>query len=197
MTAACPLFDELERLLAARVPRLLPDPSEARPASVLVPLYLDGGEPHLLFVKRPEGDYPHAGQVAFPGGRRDEGEEALACALREAHEEVGLEPSAVRVLGRLDEYDTVVTGYRVTPIVGVIPYPYPFRMQEREVERLLFVPLRTLLDPANCSTRQREWQGASWTIHYYQAGDDVVWGVTAGMLRPLLAEVRTLPSCPR
>jgi 8-oxo-dGTP pyrophosphatase MutT (NUDIX family) len=188
------LFDELKAALAAREPvRLGPLEPGVRPASVLVPFYEQDGEAHLLFLKRPEGEYRHAGQVAFPGGKREPGETALACALREASEEVGLSAKDVEVLGEFDEYDTVVTSFRVTPIVAVIPFPYPLRPDPREVEKLLFVPVAKLLDPGIFREEIRQAFGRSWKIYYYDVGPDPVWGVTAGMLRPLLEIVRPLP----
>jgi 8-oxo-dGTP pyrophosphatase MutT (NUDIX family) len=188
------LFAELSAALSARERAILGPPEPGvRPASVLVPFYEDAGAPHLLFLKRPEGEYRHAGQVAFPGGKREEGETALACALREAHEEVGLEAKDVEVLGELDEYDTVVTSFRVTPIVARIPFPYPLRPDPREVEKLLYVPLSKLLDPRILREEKREAFGRTWKIGFYDVGPDPVWGVTAGMLGPLLEIVRALP----
>ena len=154
-------------------------------------------EPHLLFLKRPEGDYRHAGQIAFPGGKRDAGESALDCALREAQEEVGLASSDVEVFGALDEYDTVVTGFRISPFVGLMPYPYELRPAPREVERLLEVPLRALLDPAVFHCEQREAFGRLLAVHYYSVGTDLIWGVTGGILTPLLEMVRGLPAAAR
>lgn len=189
------LFDELKQALSVHEPRRLsPAPGRARPASVLMPFYEQGGEAYLLFLKRPDGEYHHAGQVAFPGGKREPGETPLECALREASEEVGLAARDVEVLGELDEYDTIVTGFHVTPIVGVIPSPYPFRPDPREVERLIHVPLARLLDPALSREEERHALGRRWPVYYYDVGPDVVWGVTAAMLRPLLALIGQLPS---
>ncbi|MBI5547447.1 MAG: CoA pyrophosphatase [Deltaproteobacteria bacterium] len=189
------LFEELKSVLAQRQPLKL-GPAMAgfavEPASVLMPFYCEGGEPYLLFLKRPDGQYRHAGQIAFPGGRREVGESSLACALREAEEEVGLAPGDVEVLGELDEYDTLVTGFRVTPIVGVIPAPYPFRPDPREVERLIHVPLSRLMDPAAFRAEERFALGRKWPVYYYDAGPDVIWGVTAAMLLPLLEIIRGL-----
>lgn len=196
--SALALFAELRGALRLRAPASLGAlPPGVRAASVLVPFFERQGEAHLLFVKRPEGDYHHAGQIAFPGGKRDGDESALDCALREADEEVGLAPADVEVLGQLDEYDTVVTGYRVTPFVGIVPHPYPLRPEPREVERLIEVPLATLLDPAIFRREEREAFGRLLPIYYYSVGPDLIWGVTGGMLTPLLEIVRGLPSCPR
>ena len=191
------LFDELKEALADRVPVRLGSSPSSRPASVLVPFYEQGGEAHLLFLKRPEGQYAHAGQVAFPGGKREEGESPLQCALREAKEEVGLDPGDARILGELDDFDTIVTGFRVRPVVAVIPFPYAFRPDPREVERLIHVPLARLLDPAIFKEEAREAFGRRWPVYYYSAGPDLIWGVTAGMLKPLLEIVRGLPCMQR
>lgn len=191
---AQPLFAQLREALRRREPKTLGAlPPGVIRASVLVPFFEKDGEPYLLFLKRPEGDYRHAGQIAFPGGKRDGDESALDCALREAQEEVGLAPSDVEVIGTLDEYDTVVTGFRITPFVGLVPYPYEFRPAPREVERLIEVPLRALLDPAVHHTERREAFGQVLTVHYYSVGNDLIWGVTGGMLTPLLEIVRGLP----
>lgn len=191
------LFDELRSALAAQAPRRLGElPSGARRASVLVPFFEAGGAPHLLFLKRPDGQYRHAGQIAFPGGKRDGDETALDCALREATEEVGLAREDVEILGELDEYDTVVTGFRVNPLVGVIPYPYEFKPDPFEVERLITVPLARLLDRSIFREEGRSALGRLWPVYYYRVGEDVIWGVTGGILTPLLEMIRALPSRP-
>jgi hypothetical protein len=110
---------------------------------------------------------------------------------------VGLAPADVEVLGPLDEYDTVVTSYRVSPFVGIVPHPYALRPEPREVERLLEVRLATLLDPAIFRSEEREVLGRSVPIYYYSAGEDLIWGVTGAILTPLLELIRALPSCPR
>jgi 8-oxo-dGTP pyrophosphatase MutT (NUDIX family) len=192
-----PLFAELRATLAARRPRSLGElPDGTKRASVLVPFFQAGGAPHLLFLKRPEGQYRHAGQIAFPGGKRDGEESAVDCALREAMEEVGLSPSDVEVLGELDEFDTVVTGFRINPIVGVIPHPYAFKPDPFEVERLITVPVSRLLDRTIFRQELRRALGRLLPVYYYTVDGDVIWGVTGGMLAPLLELVRTLPSCP-
>ena len=170
-----------------------PRREEPRPASVLIPFFEDAGEAHLLFIERPKGEYAHAGQIAFPGGKREEGESPVECALREANEEVGLDPRDVEILGELNDYDTRVTGFRVRPVVGVIPFPYAFAPNPREVERLIEVPLARLLDPTSFREEFRLALGRRWPVHYYSVGQDLIWGVTAGMLTPLLEMIRALP----
>ena len=190
------LFEELRAALARRGARSLGEPPDGvRLAAVLAPLFLKSGEPHLLFIKRPEGNYSHAGQIAFPGGRRKESDaDATATAFREAEEEVGIRGSDVNVLGRLDESDTVVSGFRVSPIVGVIPYPYPFRSDSREVASLIEMPVRTLLDPSIYREQPFSSAGITRTVYFYSAGEHVVWGVTGAMVHELVGILRELPS---
>lgn len=192
------LFDDLRAALASRPPRDLGAlPPDVRPAAVLAPLFLKDREPSLLFIKRPEGDYSHAGQIAFPGGKQKPGDgDLLATALREAEEEVGIARRDVDLLGRLDDYDTVVSGFRVAPYVGVIPSAYPFRSDAREVDLLIEIPLRRLLDPQLFREQPIPAVGSVRTLYYYSVGDHVVWGATAAMVRQLLEIVRALPSCP-
>jgi 8-oxo-dGTP pyrophosphatase MutT (NUDIX family) len=192
-------FEELRAALKARGARSLgPPPEKVQPAAVLSPLFMKEDEPHLLFIKRPEGNYSHAGQIAFPGGRRkDVDRDALATAYREAEEEVGIRGSDVDLLGRLDESDTVVSGYRVSPFVGVIPFPYPFRSDTREVASLIEMPMRTLLDPAIFREQLFTSGGVTRTVYFYSAGEHVVWGVTGAMVHELIGILRDLPSWKR
>ncbi len=196
MSESSRLFSDLEQALGKRaIRRLGESPGGVLAAAVLAPLFVKEGAPHLLFIKRPEGNYRHAGQIAFPGGKRDPTDRSnVDCALREAHEELGIAPADVKVLGELDEFDTVVSGFRVSPVVGVIPYPYRFRPEPAEVERMIEVPLRSLLDPANLRVEQREAFGTRRSIYYFSAGEDVIWGVTGAILLGLLEIIRELPN---
>ncbi len=158
-------------------------------------MFVKDDEPHLLFIKRPEGNYSHAGQIAFPGGRRkDTDRDAMATAFREAEEEVGIRGADVDVLGQLDQSDTVVSGFRVTPFIGVIPFPYPFRSDTREVASLIEIPMRTLLDPAIFRAQAFMSGGVTRSVYFYSAGDHVVWGVTGAMVHELLGILHELPS---
>lgn len=167
---------------------------EARPAAVLVPLYLDRGRWHVLFTRRTDTVADHRGQVAFPGGRLDDDEETPeAAALREAREEIGLEPEDVEILGRLDPLLTV-TQYLVTPVVGIIPWPYSFQPSREEVARIFGVPLDWLRDPANLEMRRRATPfGKSVPVYYFRPYEgEVIWGVTARILINLLEVLQDL-----
>jgi 8-oxo-dGTP pyrophosphatase MutT (NUDIX family) len=155
-------------------------------AAVLVPLYEKGGSCHILFTKRTQQVKHHKGQISFPGGMFDDEDHDLEkTALREAHEEIGLKKEDARVIGVLDDIVTT-TEFIVTPFVGLIPYPYPFRLSEIEIEELIEVPLAALLD-RNCFSERLIDEGDGKRVVYnYQYGRHAIWGATALMLKQLL-----------
>jgi 8-oxo-dGTP pyrophosphatase MutT (NUDIX family) len=149
-------------------------------AAVLVAI-TDRAEPGLILTKRTETLRRHAGQIAFPGGRVDPGEDAITAALREAEEEIALPVDAVTVIGAVDRYRTV-TGYHVTPVIGVVPPDLTLHPSEAEVASVFEVPLAFLLDPANQVAASGEWKGA--VRNYYEINweDRRIWGATAAMI---------------
>ena len=149
-------------------------------AAVLVPLVWHDEEWHLLYTRRTDVVESHKGQVSFPGGACDEGEKTPEeTALREAEEEIGLQPKEVRVLGRLANLITV-TYFRVTPVVGVVPWPAVFRVGIDEVARIFTMPLGWLADPSN--RWQFEIPGTTRTIIAFHPYDgELLWGATARM----------------
>ena len=165
------------------------DPRPAVDAAVLVPV-TDRPEPGVILTRRTETLKRHAGQVAFPGGRVDPGDaDVVAAALREAEEEIGLPPGRVTVIGPADRYRTV-TGFQVTPVVGVIPPDLPLEKREAEVADVFEVPLAFLLDTANHVEASVEWQGRE--RHYYEIWWDErrIWGATAAMIVNLSRRLR-------
>ena len=140
-------------------------------------------------------DLPHhKGQVAFPGGGRDPGDADLrATALREAEEEVGIAPRDVEVLGALDDEATVASGFIVSPFVGVIPFPYPFRPNPAEIVALLHVPIEPLL--ISNGFREETWErdGAPVRVLCLDHGPHVIWGLTARILRRFVELLRSEP----
>jgi 8-oxo-dGTP pyrophosphatase MutT (NUDIX family) len=193
-------FDRLKAALAARpdgrdptaiVPPEHRPPDGFRQASVLVPLYQKDREPHVLLTLRPATMRRHAGQIAFPGGALDHGEESLQAALREAQEEVGLDRQAATVLGRLSEVIVLTSPFRLTPWVASVPYPYPYAAQSGEVEEILHVPFAALLDEAAYGVSRVEAYGMTIDTHTYRAGPHVIWGATARILHELLSIWRT------
>ena len=185
--------DALRARLASRAPQTQAE-WDARPAAVLVPLYLEQGEWHVLLTQRTDLVEHHKGQVSFPGGRvDDDDDDRVQTALREAEEEIGLKPEHVAVLGQLDELLTV-TQYRITPIVGVIPWPYPFVLSTVELSEVFGAPLRWLADPANLETQYRDpiAPGRPVPVYYFRHEGHTIWGATARMLLNLLEVVRPL-----
>jgi 8-oxo-dGTP pyrophosphatase MutT (NUDIX family) len=167
---------------------------DARPAAVLVPLYVSEGEWHVLFTLRTELVESHKGQVSFPGGRVDPGDATRTdTALRETEEEIGLTRDTVTVLGTLDELLTV-TQYHITPVVGVIPWPYPFVLSTAELSAVFGVPLRWLADPANLEIRYREpiVPGPRIPVYYLHYEDYTIWGATARILMNLIGLLKPL-----
>ena len=149
-------------------------------AAVLVAI-TDRPEPGVLLTVRRENLRTHAGQISFPGGRLDPGEDAPAAALREAEEEIGLPPDAVELWGTADPYRTV-TGFAVTPVLGLVPPDLPLAPHEHEVADWFEAPLSFLLDPANQQRMSADYQGR--TRHYYQIDwhGRRIWGATAAIL---------------
>jgi 8-oxo-dGTP pyrophosphatase MutT (NUDIX family) len=153
-----------------------------RSAAVLVPVVSHRGDLTVLFTRRTDHLHDHAGQISFPGGRAEPHEESAAeTALRETEEEIGLAADRVEILGSLSEYVTV-TGYRVTPVVGLVRPPLELKPDEFEVAEIFEVPLGFLLDPANHQRNSVVHLGRQ--RHYYALpyGQYYIWGATAGML---------------
>ncbi len=159
---------------------LLEAPLEGTPAAVLIAV-TDRPDPGVILTVRREHMRTHAGQVAFPGGRIDRGEDAVAAALREAQEEIALDPAAVTILGTADPYCTV-TNYLVTPVIGIIPPGLPLEPHEHEVADWFEAPLAFLLDPANQQRRSALFRGRE--RHYYEIEWEGrrIWGATAAMI---------------
>ena len=152
----------------------------SKEAAVLIAL-TDRAEPGVLLTVRREHLRTHAGQIAFPGGRLEPGETAAEAALREAHEEILLDPSAVELIGSIEPYRTV-TGYIITPVLGVIPPDLPLSPHEHEVAELFEAPLDFLLDAANQRLERALLQGH--VRRYYEIvwNERRIWGATAGMI---------------
>jgi len=184
-------LDELRRRFAAAVPASeaiygdegeRPGPDALTPASVLIPIVAYAPGLTVIFTQRAAHLKDHSGQVSFPGGRVAAGDASPeATALRESREEIGLDPSRVELLGRMPEYRTR-TGYRITPVVGVVAPPLELRADANEVEEIFEVPLAFLLDPANHQRQSREWQGSLRWFYAIPYEGHYIWGATAGML---------------
>jgi 8-oxo-dGTP pyrophosphatase MutT (NUDIX family) len=158
------------------------------PAAVLVPVVL-GPVPGILLTKRTAHLSAHAGQVSFPGGRIDAGETPEAAALREAHEEVALAPEDVEVLGRLADHITG-TGYRITPVVGLLPPGLTLHPSPEEVDAVFELPIDVLLDPAAPRREFHESRGNLREYWVWPHPDHFIWGATAAILVHLAQKLR-------
>lgn len=151
------------------------------PAAVLVPV-VDRPEPTVILTLRPQTMRRHAGQISFPGGRIDPDDGGpVAAALREAHEEIGLQPGAVNVIGLADRYRTI-TGFEVTPVVGIVPPDLDLELHPGEVAALFEAPLDFLLDPAHQRVRTASWRGRERFYYEIEYEGRRIWGATAAMI---------------
>ncbi len=172
-------FPELKELLT----------EPPKPAAVLILFLWKEGEWHLLFTRRTTDLHEHSGQVAFPGGRMDALDDCVTeTALREAHEEIGLDPRDVHVLGRLNDYLTI-TNYLVTPVVGTMPWPYSLHASQHEVSRIFTIPLAWLANPQNHAIKLRKipgWEQPVPVVYFQSYDNEVLWGASARFTLGLL-----------
>ena len=185
------LAPALQRALAERTPKA--DAADgAKPAGVLIPLYVRDGAWHVLLNLRSNEVGEHKGEVAFPGGSIEPGDrDMVACALRETSEEMGIRPEDVTVLGQLDAVFTR-TGYLVWPVVATIPHPYPFTPSLREVAEVIEAPLDHLLSLASLRHEARMERDGTLTRRVAYACDGhLVYGATSWILTQLLDLVRS------
>jgi 8-oxo-dGTP pyrophosphatase MutT (NUDIX family) len=203
--AAEDFFDRARARLTLTVPAALTDPmakgargdldlnpsmweragvAATKPAAVLIPV-IDRPAPTVLFTIRTQELASHAGQVAFPGGKIDPGDESpAAAALREAREEVGLAPALLEPLGYLDLYLTF-SGFRILPTLARVRPDFTLTLNPHEVTETFEVPLDFLMTPENHQRRSREWKGIEREYYAVPFGDRYIWGITAGIVRNL------------
>ena len=191
------LFDRLVRLFQdghAQEPGSLlsderfADAERTAEAAVLIAV-TDRAEPGVILTQRPPTMRDHPGQVAFPGGKLDPGEDAGACALREAEEELSLPSSAVNVIGATDRYRTG-TGFDITPVLGVVPPDLPLVPHPREVESWFEAPLDLLMDERNWRSNAVFWKGAARQFYEMDHAGYRIWGVTAAICANLSRRLR-------
>jgi 8-oxo-dGTP pyrophosphatase MutT (NUDIX family) len=162
--------------------------AELRPAAVLVPLYVDAAELWTVLTKRTSTLPSHPSQIAFPGGSREAGEDPWTAALREAREELGLDPRQVLRLGELDEQD-VPSGFRIVPCVGAIPQASPMSASEAEIAEVFSLPLSAFANPRLVEERPVVYDGVRRSLRIYHVGSRQIWGLTARILHDLLVRL--------
>jgi len=168
-----------------------PNVEGSQAAAVLMPLYEADGETRIVLIKRPETMSSHRGEIAFPGGKFEPGADSdlRVTALREAHEEVGLDPGAVEIVARLDGIGTVASRFTITPFVGFLARPPALTASPAEVVRILEVPLSELLDPDSYRSEHWNTEAADFDVHFYDLDDETVWGATARILTSFLTHL--------
>ncbi len=177
---------EIQKTLASRTKNYLLD-QRLRRAAVLIPLFKKAGEYHILFTKRTEKVPHHKGQISFPGGQRDkEDADLLATALREAEEEMGIAPKDVQILGELDDCCTASSDFCISPFVGLIPYPYPFRVNPHEIAEVIEAPLSVLRHENQMRQEIFLRDGEPFPVYFYEYQDKTIWGATARILTEFL-----------
>ena len=177
------LDKKLRKFLSQRKRDIITD-EQLTHSAVLIPLFIKDSEYHIVFIRRSQQVRDHKGEISFPGGlceKCDEGPEKTA--LREAFEEIGILSHDVAVLGILDDIRTVSTRYRVTPVVGSIPYPYSFIINTREVDETMEIPLSPLLCEGNGNKESITRDGVTYTGSVYRYKQYVIWGATARILK--------------
>jgi 8-oxo-dGTP pyrophosphatase MutT (NUDIX family) len=183
------LFDDaaLARLreIVARRPAVEIRAPQHRRACVLLPLIRRGAAWSILFTQRSENLASHSGQIAFPGGSVEPGESLEDAAIREAHEEVGIPPSHVELIARMDDVITH-SGFLVAPFVGVIHDPVDYVIQEAEVVETFEVPIEALLDARNPEVRYVPFRERQYPSYFYRYGRYEIWGLTGRMLKAFL-----------
>jgi 8-oxo-dGTP pyrophosphatase MutT (NUDIX family) len=183
---------ELRARLESPPPRRLPA-RDVRRAAVLVPLYVDAGQLWVLLTRRTDHLPTHKSQIAFPGGGLELGEDPWAAAVRESHEEIGLDPAKVLRLGMLDEASTP-SGFHIIPCVGAVPHPVETRLNEEEIAEVFTVPLTALATPRLVEQRRVEIDGVPREITVFHVGRHRIWGLTARILLNLLERLGIAPA---
>lgn len=183
---ASPSLDEVLAAVPETDRPSLPSFPNARHSAVLIALADGAAGPEVLLTRRSWELRSHRGEISFPGGRTDPGETPVDAALREAHEEVGLDPSAVTIRGELEHLNTVVSRSYIVPKVATVPEPLTLEAQTMEVDRVLWVPLAEFTRPDTYRSEVWGIGPTDRTLHFFELDDETVWGATAHMLVDLL-----------
>lgn len=183
---------ELKKILAQRTKLHITDKSRLSSA-VLIPIYKNDGQYHIVFIKRTNKVKTHKGQISFPGGNRDKGDKTLlATALRESEEEIGLRQADAAILGELDDEITTTSNYIVTPFVAMIPWPYRLTPNHDEVDKIISIPIAALLEKDCLKPDTEKYHGKKMASFAYYYQKTKIWGATARILKKLLEIIEPL-----
>ncbi len=185
---------ELRNRLSSPPARRL-SPTDDRQAAVLVPLYVDAGELWTVLTLRTDKLPHHKGQIAFPGGSLEPGEDPWDAAVRETGEEIGLERKKILRLGDLDEAQTP-SGFRIVPCVGAVPFPLETELNSDEIDELFALPIKVFANPTAVEERAVTLDGEERMLRIYHVGSRQVWGLTAMILQNLLQRLGLEPAEP-
>jgi 8-oxo-dGTP pyrophosphatase MutT (NUDIX family) len=173
--------EQIEQILRHRKKRRISG-ENLKASAVLIPLFYNQGQYHVLFTERSDEVVFHKGQVCFPGGTHEPSDSSLLqTALREAQEEIGLDAKDIEILGELDDITTLVTDYVISPFVAFIPYPHSLKTNGKEVKGAFSVPLSFLMDEANFKQDS----------YAYEYEGHIIWGATARILRQFVGLLKS------
>ena len=179
----------IKNALDKRTPRVIEaNPGAYKDAAVLIPLFWRDSEFMVILTQRAQLVEHHKGQISFPGGHVDASDDSYqSAALREAEEEIGVHREDVRILGPLDDQTTVASQFVVHPFVGLIPYPYPFAINQEEVERILEVPFEVFTSGAyEIEGHRVTYEGRTYKTPAYRYREDLIWGATARIMKDFI-----------
>lgn len=180
------LLNKIRKILSSRKKRAMSSDGMTK-AAVLLPILLTRGTPHVLFTKRTDKVAHHKGEISFPGGMQDkEDRDLLDTALRECHEEIGILPDSVEILGELDDTVTVASNFHLTAFVGALRAPFAYKTNPMEIERIIEVPLSHLQNPSHVKMEYWGEGDQRHPVYFYTYGDDIIWGATARILKHFL-----------
>ncbi|MBN1160440.1 MAG: CoA pyrophosphatase [Dehalococcoidales bacterium] len=184
--------EELKQFFAKRTRRYITDKQRLESA-VIVPIYQQDGEYRIVFIRRTMTVKVHKGQISFPGGTRDKVDKNLLdTALREAEEEIGIHREEVTILGEMDDEITTTSNFIVTPFVARIPWPYRFTLNSEEVEKVISIPIKALLEKSCMKPDTEILDGKKVASFTYKCEDTIIWGATARILNKLLEIIKSV-----
>ena len=185
--------EQLKKILAQRTKLRIIEKTRLSSA-VLVPIYKENGQYHIIFIKRTETVKTHKGQIAFPGGTQEKRDNTLLdTALRESEEEIGLRKDDAIILGELDDHITTTSNFIVTPFVAMIPWPYNFTREKAEVDEIISVPITALLAKNSMKPEIELLDGKEVPSFAYYYSGVRIWGATARILNKLLGIIESIP----